>query len=585
MAERGPPDLGSPYLTRQLIAYIGNKRSLLPFFAGVFRSLEEPGPIRVFLDPFAGSGAVSRLARTLGYRVLANDWELYARLINGCHLCVEERDLPELFGEAGGVEAVLAELNALEPPRPEDAYIARYYAPARTEGADYRTERLFYTAENARRIDAVRSRIEERLPGFDLPEPDYRRKMVLLASLLYQCATHTNTSGVFKACHRGFGGYSGDALERIMGDIRLQRPVLFDGPERAEVFGMDAADFAARHSGDLCYLDPPYTTHQYGSNYHLLNTVALWDKPPVSNALGPDGRLREKAGIRRDWIKTRSAFCYRGTALQAFERLLDAVDARYIVLSYNTEGIAPFEQLCYLLARRGRLTFHSSDYVKYRGGKQSLTRRIHNLELLLVVETGAAPSPDAMKRVRRLLQEKKIGLLVKGSYHPDRVRQSFETEEPAGAGGIPSAGAEAAPSARDVLVVGGARLPMPGLYRFDSSPAADGELGELLDGLSEEELEDFLRRLEACVCRDGQEEIGILIDLVARSAHGSPETRKLVRRMLWLLRKLAFRKYRVQFEETVHRLKEAARERPDAYAELPEELRTVEDLARKRFNG
>jgi hypothetical protein len=53
--------LKHPYLQDQLIAYIGNKRALQPFLAGVFTRLAGPGA--VFLDPFAGSGAVARLAR------------------------------------------------------------------------------------------------------------------------------------------------------------------------------------------------------------------------------------------------------------------------------------------------------------------------------------------------------------------------------------------------------------------------------------------------------------------------------------------------------------------------------------------
>ena len=32
---------------------------------------------------------------------------------------------------------------------------------------------------------------------------------------------------------------------------------------------------------DIAYLDPPYAQHQYGSNYHLLTTIARWDRPPA----------------------------------------------------------------------------------------------------------------------------------------------------------------------------------------------------------------------------------------------------------------------------------------------------------------
>ncbi len=42
---------------------------------------------------------------------------------------------------------------------------------------------------------------------------------ILLSILIYEAATHTNTSGVFKAFHKGFGGHGKDALQRILKKI------------------------------------------------------------------------------------------------------------------------------------------------------------------------------------------------------------------------------------------------------------------------------------------------------------------------------------------------------------------------------
>ena len=119
-------DLQHPYLKRHLIAYIGNKRSLQGFLAVVFRNLSLREERTVFLDPFAGSGAVARLARFLGYRVLANDWEFYAYVLNRAHLATDRRELPELFQEHGGADALLERLNGLAETPPRREYIARY---------------------------------------------------------------------------------------------------------------------------------------------------------------------------------------------------------------------------------------------------------------------------------------------------------------------------------------------------------------------------------------------------------------------------------------------------------------------------
>jgi adenine-specific DNA-methyltransferase len=573
---RLPFDLDHPYLKSQLIAYIGNKRALQPLLYQVFAGLaERASRAPVFLDPFAGSGAVSRLARYIGYRVLANDWEYYAYVLNHAHLCIGSREAGRLFPRQGGPQALLAELNSLPEPPEAARYISRYYAPACTESADYRKERLFYTRENALIIDAVRSRIEELYPDAGAPEapaegsqqPRFKERMLLLASLLYQSATHTNTSGVFKACHKGFGGHGKDALKRILSPIALQMPVLIDGQQRAEVGCQEARGFVRARPADLCYLDPPYNQHQYGSNYHLLNTIALWDKPPVDNELRRDGRLKRKAGIRRDWIRTRSAYCYRDSAAEAFRELLESIDARHLVVSYNTEGIIPFEELQELLASQGRIELYGNEYVKFRGGKQSISRQVHNLEFVLVLDRTRPPSAADRSRLGRAVEAHRLAVLMKRSFHPERIRNRFRL----------------GPGRLDCLPVQLAgrtvHLPMPHLYRFNPQAAA------MIDPAWNPER--LLQDLEECECTDHQEEIEVLLRLLecAAGEQGSRDGQALQRRVLWLLRKFAHRKYRERFEETLARLRGLAQSDPGRYGVLGRGLEEVAALARSRFAG
>jgi len=74
-------DLAHPFLTEQLIAYIGNKRALLPFLHGVLSRLIDEPSRSAFLDPFAGSGAVSRLARLMGFEVQVSSRSEQDRLV------------------------------------------------------------------------------------------------------------------------------------------------------------------------------------------------------------------------------------------------------------------------------------------------------------------------------------------------------------------------------------------------------------------------------------------------------------------------------------------------------------------------
>jgi adenine-specific DNA-methyltransferase len=95
---------------------------------------------------------------------------------------------------------------AFEGASAAEPYLARHYAPARTEAADWRAERLFYTAENARFLDRARDAVELLYPVDPMdPEADPAAadaKAAFLDALLYEAATRVNTSGVFKACHR-----------------------------------------------------------------------------------------------------------------------------------------------------------------------------------------------------------------------------------------------------------------------------------------------------------------------------------------------------------------------------------------------
>src|SRR5690242_16884863 len=105
----------------------------------------------------------------------------------------------------------------------------------------------------------------------------------------------------------------------------------------------------------------------------MLNSIALWDRPPVCSERGADGRLVETAGIRRVWSRTNSAFCGVDTAGAAMKEVVQAADCRWLVVSYSDEGIIGLEALCDRLSAEGALSLRSTGYVKYPGGRQSLT--------------------------------------------------------------------------------------------------------------------------------------------------------------------------------------------------------------------
>jgi adenine-specific DNA-methyltransferase len=367
------------YLFNQLIPYIGNKRKLLGLIGqAIERTSLKTG---TFLDLFAGSGVVSRMAKLLGYRVLSNDWEPYSEAINRCYIvCNRPPDLTAL----GGYEAVIDCLNGLPPAV---GWVTEHLCPHDDANYDVRADRMFYMRKNGMRIDAIRQQIADWKEAGRLNDVE---EACLLAPLVYQACYRSNTSGVFKGFHNGWGGQTKTALYRIATDLHLDVPVFHDNRRENLVLREDAQALAERLASeesegvDIAYLDPPYNQHPYGSNYHVLNSVVLWDKPELSKRI----TRGTKAAIRLDWrTERRSAYNSREEASSAYRRLLDTLCARYILTSYSTDGTIPLDDLLQSNVARGHVSLVMQGYKRYRVSSQRFSKKPMNVEFVLILDT------------------------------------------------------------------------------------------------------------------------------------------------------------------------------------------------------
>ena len=131
-----------------------------------------------------------------------------------------------------------------------------------------------------------------------------------------------------------FGGSNGDALVRIKGRIELDVPVLSRFECDVEVYQQDANALAGQLRGlDLAYFDPPYNQHPYGSNYFMLNLLVDYQRP---------GRLCAVSAFRPTGNAPTTTCAH--AALGRLAELIRAVDASFVLVSFNDEGfIAPDE--------------------------------------------------------------------------------------------------------------------------------------------------------------------------------------------------------------------------------------------------
>lgn len=294
--ELGEPEVEDPdYLSRQIVTYLGNKRALLePIRVAVEDVCRRVGKrhLRV-LDGLAGTGIVARLFKRYSHELVVNDFEEYSRVVNTCFL-TNRSSFPET-----AVRAAIERLNDLvdQDQVAKAGFIERLYAPA-DENQITASDRVFYTRENARRLDQFASLIS-------LEEEPLRS--LLLGPLLSEASIHANTAGVFKGFYKDrasgvgrFGGSGSDALRRIRGQITLAEPVLSKFEARVEVMKRDANELVENVGDfDLAYFDPPYNQHPYGSNYFMLNLLVDYVEPSdISRVLGHSDGLEEVAVLR-----------------------------------------------------------------------------------------------------------------------------------------------------------------------------------------------------------------------------------------------------------------------------------------------
>ena len=380
------------FLQNQLITYIGNKRALLDFIGtGLSEVQARLGKKQLTcLDLFAGSGIVSRYLKQYASAITVNDLEEYSGIINRCYLSnkkeIDFEQLKSLYENlCKKIDRKMASLEKAGDYK-SSGFISELYAPA-DENQIEKGERCFYTPYNAAYLDIARQLIEKEVPA--------RFRDFFIAPLLSEASIHANTAGIFKGFYKNsktgkgqFGGNGRNALSRIRGKISLPFPVFSEFNCKSRVFRQDAnllvQDSAlyekAYTSGglfDLVYIDPPYNQHPYGSNYFMLNLIASYSRPDAET-------ISRVSGIPRDW--NRSDYNKKRRVAQVFADLVRNVKARFVLISFNSEGFISKDEMIELLSSCGKVDVLEADYNAFRGSRNLSGREIHVKEFLFLVE-------------------------------------------------------------------------------------------------------------------------------------------------------------------------------------------------------
>ena len=210
---------------------------------------------------------------------------------------------------------------------------------------------MYFTAENARRIDFIRTTIEQWKNDKKISETEY---YYLLTSLIEAVPSVSNITGTY-------GAYLKNWDKRAFKKIELPQFSVENNNRQNKAFNEDVFTLEKHISGDILYIDPPYNSRQYASNYHVLETIARYDNPVLTGVTG-----------MRPYQNQKSVFCSKTEVNDAFVQLVKNADFSHIIMSYSSQGLMTADFIEKTLKDNGISTTFTLQKIPYRKYKSKI---------------------------------------------------------------------------------------------------------------------------------------------------------------------------------------------------------------------
>jgi adenine-specific DNA-methyltransferase len=308
--------------------FLGNKYKLLGFIEDIVN--EKCNGFNSFCDIFAGTGVVGERFNRKDVRIISNDLLFSNYFPLKTFLGSNQINMDYL-------KEKIDFLNNLKTN--QDNYFSIHYG------------NTYFTLENARKIGAIRKKIEEIADKED-------ERAALIASLLYATDKVANTVGHYDAYRKELDTIQ--PIKLLIPDIDL------NNNNNNEILREDANLLIKKMSCDVLYIDPPYNSRQYCDAYHLLENLAVWEEPQVH------GKAK-----KMDRSHLKSEYCLK-TAPRAFADLIKNANCKHILISYNNTGESKDgrsnarikdDEIINILKSRGEADVFERDYKAFTTGK------------------------------------------------------------------------------------------------------------------------------------------------------------------------------------------------------------------------
>ena len=327
--------------------YIGSKNSLLENIDSVIKAYYKDNNF-VLADVFAGTGVVGNYYANKGVKVIVNDLLFSNYVAYNTWLSNENYDIDK-------VKQLIEKYNSIDADSLEENYFSEKFGDK------------YFHRNDAKKIGYIREDLESKKSKLT-----DREFYIILTSLMYETDKIANTCGHFESFLNKAPKEKGVVL-RIPDIKKLKK--------ENEIYCKDANQLVKEIEADVFYIDPPYNARQYVNFYHVLENLALWQKP---EELEGNSMKFKRNHLKSDYSKSKAPI--------VFEDLISNIKGKLIVVSYNNTYDAKSgasnnkiseEQILSILSKKGKVVKHEIDYKFFNAGKTDLK---NHKEYLFVCE-------------------------------------------------------------------------------------------------------------------------------------------------------------------------------------------------------
>jgi adenine-specific DNA-methyltransferase len=348
--------------------FIGNKENLLDTINYTLEQRNIRG--NSFFDFFSGTANVARFFKKKNYKISSSDFLYFSYCLQYAYIKnSKEPKFTKMLSKLkikqdrlifSPLDIAIEFLNGIKGI---EGFIYNNYSVGGTKDLD--KPRMYFSDDNAKKIDAIRIQIEDWKNEKFLTKEEY---FILISCLIESVSFYSNIAGVYAAFQKKWD-------KRALKPFILRTIDLVYNKQKNEVYNTDSMQLIDKIDTDILYLDPPYNERQYAPNYHILETIAKYDNPVIKGITG-----------MRDYSNQKSLFCNKDTALQSLDKIASTEKYKYLILSYNSEGIMPSKKIIESLKKYGTVEFVEFDYLRFKSNSndESKTKKYIREQLYIL---------------------------------------------------------------------------------------------------------------------------------------------------------------------------------------------------------